>query len=380
MFHGKNEEVSSREMTFPRRGGFELGYVSFILSNCDCSRWRDYEHRFMDPAPRVTMAEVARAAGVSRATVSKALRNDHHLPPERCAQVQKIAAELGYRPHPMVSALMAQLHQQRRSDDPFQIAWIDLWPAAKRSVTVPFWNELFAGARARARSLGFDLEVYRPTIEGISPQRLKGMLNSRGQWGLIIPPVPEEAMHYDLDMREFAGVTVGTSLRTPVLKRVSSNHFQGAQLACERLRAQGFRRIGLALSQTIDDRVDQKWSAAYLAAQLRWPAGDRLPPLLLPAPDESAFARWLAAEQPDAILLTEPQIVEWLNRKARRAAPRAVWLALDSGPKRACGIDHQPREIGGAAVESIIDQIYRNSRGCAAVPSTLLLDGVWSEG
>jgi len=333
----------------------------------------------MDPAPRVTMADVARAAGVSRATVSKALRNDHHLPPARCAQVQKVADDLGYRPHPMVSALMAQLHHQRRCDDPFQIAWIDLWPEAERSVTVPFWNELFAGARARAHRLGFNIEVYRPTLDGISPKRLKGMLTSRGQWGLIIPPVPEEAMHYDLDMRGLAAVTVGTSLRTPVLKRVSSNHFQGAQLACERLRAKGFRRIGLALSQTVDDRVDQKWSGAYLAAQLRWPTGERLPPLLLEEPDESALAHWLATEQPDAVLLTEPRIVERLNRKARRKPPRAVWLALHSGPKRACGIDHQPREIGGAAVESIIDQIYRNTRGCPAVPSTLLLDGVWAD-
>ena len=326
------------------------------------------------------MADVARAAGVSRATVSKALRNDQHLPAERCAQVQKIAADLGYRPHPMVSALMAQLHHQRRRDDPFRIAWIDLWPEAERPVTVPFWKELFAGARSRALSLGFDIEVYRPTHDGISPKRLKTMLTSRDQWGLIIPPVPDGAMHYGLEMRGLAGVTVGTSLRTPVLNRVSSHHFQGVQLACDQLRTKGFRRIGLALGQSVDDRVDQKWSGAYLAAQLRWPSEDRLRPLLLAKPDESAFAQWLIAEKPDAVLLAEPQILGWLKRKERHRPPQVVWLALHSGPKDAWGIDHQPREIGGAAVESIIGQIYRNARGCPTVPSTLLLDGVWVEG
>ena len=38
-----------------------------------------------------------------------------------------MAASMGYRPHPLVSTLMAQLHHYRRRSDPHSIAWIDLW-------------------------------------------------------------------------------------------------------------------------------------------------------------------------------------------------------------------------------------------------------------
>jgi len=333
----------------------------------------------MDAVPRATMADVARAAGVARSTVSRALRNDPTIPASRCAEVKQIAAAIGYRSNPMVSALMAQLHYHRRRDDPFNIAWLDLWPNTERSVTVPFWKELLAGARARAITFGFDLEVFCVAQDSLSPARLKKILTARSQWGLIIPPVPEGARYFSLDMRGLTGVTIGTSLCTPLMNRVSSNHYQGAHLASERLRAKGFRRIGLVLSRTIDQRIDGKWSGGFLSAQLSWPARERIAPLLLDSEDHASFEAWLAGANPDAVLLTEPQIVVWLNRQKLKRPPQVAWLALDAGPKHAWGIDHRPEEIGGAAVEQVVGQIYRNTRDSPAVPHTLLLDGLWVE-
>src|SRR5512133_1061710 len=85
------------------------------------------EHRFMGEISGVTMADVARAAGVARSTVSKALRSDPSIS-ERCRKkVRQAATALGYAPDPMVAALMARLHSRRRRNDPHHIAWIDLW-------------------------------------------------------------------------------------------------------------------------------------------------------------------------------------------------------------------------------------------------------------
>ena len=53
---------------------------------------------------------------------------------------------------------------------------------------------------------------------------------ARSQWGFIIPPVPEQAMHFPLMMEQLSGVTIGTSLAEPALNRVTVNHFQSAQL------------------------------------------------------------------------------------------------------------------------------------------------------
>ena len=53
---------------------------------------------------RVTIADVARAAGVSAATVSRSLSNPDRVSPQTAALVREVADRLGYR---------AQLHSGR---------------------------------------------------------------------------------------------------------------------------------------------------------------------------------------------------------------------------------------------------------------------------
>ena len=54
---------------------------------------------------RVTLADVAQAAGVSPITVSRALRGERAVAPELCERVQAAAAALGYVPDPAARAL-----------------------------------------------------------------------------------------------------------------------------------------------------------------------------------------------------------------------------------------------------------------------------------
>ncbi len=54
---------------------------------------------------RVTLADVAQAAGVSPITVSRALRGERAVDPELVARVQTAAAKLGYVPDPAARAL-----------------------------------------------------------------------------------------------------------------------------------------------------------------------------------------------------------------------------------------------------------------------------------
>jgi len=330
----------------------------------------------------VTMEQIAQAAGVARSTVSKALRNDPKLSVKRCLQVQEIAKQLGYRPHPMVAALMAQIHGTRRRTDPHHIAWIDLWPAGAGAATVPFWNQLLAGARRRARELGFGIEVHRVAVESISPARLAQILAARTQWGLIIPPVPKSAMHFPIDLRSLAGVTIGTSLREPSLHRISTNHYQGAQLACDRLRQKGFKRIGIATSLQVNERLEGKWTAGFLSRQMLWPRPERVAPLLTESENSPEVADWIKRENPDAVLVAEPgfaaQIQSVGSRPGLRPPPLA-WLVLEPGKTGIWGIDHLPARTGAAAVELVVGQIHRNERGIPAAPHTLLLDGVWVE-
>ena len=63
------------------------------------------------------MLAVAERAGFSRATVSRALRNHPGIPEATRQRVVDAAAALGYRPNPLVAALMAQLHTGRSASE-----------------------------------------------------------------------------------------------------------------------------------------------------------------------------------------------------------------------------------------------------------------------
>lgn len=65
----------------------------------------------------VNLRSVARAAGVSLATASLALRSRDEISVETRARVQAAAEKLGYRPNPLVSELMGGLRGRRRHRD-----------------------------------------------------------------------------------------------------------------------------------------------------------------------------------------------------------------------------------------------------------------------
>lgn len=324
------------------------------------------------------MRHVAHAAGVAVSTVSKALRNDPSIPAKRCRSIQATAERLGYRPHPLVATLMAQMHHHRRRSDPHNLAWIDLWPpgsvrAAAMSDELPL-----RGARERAQELGYGIEVYPAGTDRMSPERLHRTIAARGQWGLIIPPVPESAMRLPLDMRGLTGVTIGTSLHEPVMHRVSPNHFQGCVLALEQVRAKGFRRIGLVLTPAMNERVEGKWLGAFLSRQQHWPKSQRVTPLL--ADDDSEIlARWLRRECPDALLVAEEFGWPAANRRNRNPRRRQAiaWLMQTEGPRGLGNLDYRPEQLGRVAVEMVVAQLHRNERSSPAIPHTILIDAVW---
>ncbi len=330
------------------------------------------------------MATVARAAGVATSTVSKALREDPTIPEERRREIQKTARTLGYRPDPLVATLMARLHSRRRRNDPNHIAWIDLWPDAKEAARATDFKLMLRGANRRAGELGYQIEVHRVGREGMSAARLHEVLISRSQWGVIIPPVPKDAMSYPLDLQGLTAVTIGTSLHHHIMHRVAANLYQGSQLACRKLRAKGVRRIGMVLSPAMNERVEGKWLGAYLSEQALWPRTDRLQPLLAGAGEADNFYRWLERFEPDVLLIAEAEVEDWLAQKrspsAMKCSGTTAWLRTLPGMRSGVpAIDTRPENMGAAAVELVVGQIHRNERGSPESPNTLLLEGVWRE-
>ncbi len=327
----------------------------------------------------VTMRDIAREVGVSVSTVSKALRDDPSLPESRCRGIQQTARRLGYRPNPLVATLMAQLHHHRRRDDPHQIAWLDLWEGDPVGFTTFNVGPSLEGARERAIELGYHIEVYRPAVEHITFAHLTRVLATRGHWGIIVPPVPDRHQKLPLDMKRLAAVTIGTSLKSPIIHRVSPNHFQAGLLAFKKMRGMGFRRVGMLLTASMNARVGGTWLGAFLSANAGLPPAEQTTPLILGLKTSGTVASWVARERPDAVLLADSTLAdEWLHQ-TRRGVRSIGWLIRPPGRNAYSGVDYDPEHLGRLAVDVVVGQIHRNERGSPTIPHTTVIDASWRD-
>jgi hypothetical protein len=118
------------------------------------------------------LQDIARLAGVGKATVSLALRDDPRLRPETRERIQKIANEIGYRANATVSALMAQL---RASHTPRYQATLGLVNASSDRDTLKnfcTFRDCVTGCVQRAWQLGYGLDDFWLREPGIPPRRL----------------------------------------------------------------------------------------------------------------------------------------------------------------------------------------------------------------
>jgi len=331
--------------------------------------------------PEVTLALLARRAGVHVSTVSRALRNDPRIPARTRQRLQRLAVRLGYRPNPLVSALM----QLRRAANPrthhTTLAYLTAFPTRRG------WREyvpnFFPGALRRSQELGYRLEDFWLHEPGMSPARLADILLARGIRGIIISRTPPGLSRLEFPWEQFASVSLGVTLEYPPTHHVAHHHFDDVVATLAHCRALGYRRVGLALLHFQYPRSQQRWLGAFRACQRDLPERDRVEPCQLAQPSARALAAWVRRERVDVIVTGEVEAAEQGLRAAGLRVPRDVALAclnLFQRDERRAGMYHDPARTGVVAVDMVTAQLYRNETGLPADPAEVLLNGHWQDG
>lgn len=340
-----------------------------------------------NPRPALTMSELAKVAGVSKMTVSLALRGHEKISAATRDRIRALADRMGYRPNPLVQTLMANLRSTRPANYHSTLAWITAFPT--RDGWSQHWvhKHYHQGAIARAAALGYKIEPFWALAPRMNGPALTRMLRARGIRGLIIPPVATPGIRLDIDWRHFACATIGYSFTEPRLHRAAANLREGMIRALTECRQHGFKRIGFALPATTDARVNHSWLAGYLAWQQFIPVKDRLPVLLTPGRIEELLPKWLRTHRPEVIISPNIEFLKWLPELGKRVPEdiSLVTLSLPDGPAatsaaRITGINQNDFTIGEAAVDLVVSQLQHNETGVPKFPRVVLTDGFWSEG
>jgi DNA-binding LacI/PurR family transcriptional regulator len=328
-----------------------------------------------------TQKEIAQAAGVSQNTVSLALRGDTRVSSATRERIRDLAQRMGYRPNPLVSALMAQM-KRRRPSYTSTLALVMEGPRRKELPGHPSLERALSGARERAGSRGYRVEVFWLQDTQTPISRLESILSHRAIHGIIWHPRLEATDPPALSWNRFAAAVLAVlDRRFAAFHSASAQPFRHIETALEELKRRGCRRPALAMPGRYEWIMDRLYSGAMLTLpkRLGFPL---IPPFSASSWSREGFLRWLEKKKPDAVLTRSPELLDWCRSAGIRVPEEVSLLHLGWNERLRdwAGIDPAAESIGAAAADLVIDQLNANERGIPAVPKMVLTGGRWVEG
>jgi len=333
-------------------------------------------------ASSLTVRKLAEIAGVSRTTVSMALRNHPRLSEATRLRILKLAEEHGYTPDPLSSTLMNHLRTARKNRSVEKLAYLTWWGSAEEWRKSPNDINWYTGVQTRAEALGYELEHIWAREPGMTAARLSRILYTRAIRGVIIAPLLRARGHLSLNWQHLAAATISFTVVKPDIHRTAHHHHNGIVLALRRLKHLGYKRVGLANRVDQIERVNHGWLAGYLVYNHGLPAKNRIPPLLQREWDEKKFAEWIERHKIQAVVSNTQEPLYSLRTLGYRVPEDVAYASLDllRSEDPWAGIDQQPRMIASSAVDLVAAQLQRNEYGLPSCAKTVYLEGAWRDG
>ena len=332
----------------------------------------------------VSMRDIAQHAKVSVATVSKCLSGKRDVSAATRKRVLAACRKLGYRPNPLVAALMRSRRRHTAPGEKLTLAFVTAFPKADgwQRHPSPIFRQMFAGAEARATERNYRLEHFWLYRDGMTNARFSQVLEARGIRGLLIAPVPDTHTSIELNWEVFSTVVLGLTPTTRAFHRVTTDYYQSMLLTMERCRELGYRRPGLAVRRETIERLEFRWEGAYLAACERF--GVAAPrPLFVEEWTEENVERWLGREKPDVVIGPVIGKLEEIIRGSARRVPAElglVGLLVPRAGDRLSGVLQDGEVIGAVAIDQLVAAVERNETGVPKNPITHTTLGRWNQG
>lgn len=308
---------------------------------------------------KASIKDVAKAAGVSTATVSRVLANKDFIRPSTRERVLQAVADLHYRPNTAARSLRAQ-----------RSARIGLIFSDIRN---PFFAALTRAVEEAAYPQGYTVLICNTDEDPSREATFLEMLQAENVAGVIFSPTRQYCLHPDRAPLRLPVVVIDRAIRGLELDMVVLDNLSAARELTAHLLGNGYRRLaGLFGESSITGRERSKGFQQELEAHGLQPHSVHyLPPRTAPA--HAAAAELLSGSPlPDAILtsnsLLTAGVLQALREKGLKI-PADMALAGFDATEWGEFVDPpitviaQPvEEIGGAAVRMLFERIAEPGR------------------
>lgn len=343
------------------------------------------EFFFKQMSGKVTIRDIAKKCGVSRTTVSAALRNASGVSAEQREKIQSVANKMGYVRDMKVAQVMAHIAKSGTQGHLRRIAMV----SAPEVNGPPPWkanglmNRFYNGVKAQAESLGCGFEAFWMAEPGMTSRRLAEIIYSRGIDGIVLMlDYGKDPARIDFDFSQFAVSVIGRSLEWPHLYSAEGDLHQGMLMAMDQARNYGYKRPGLMLRDSSSKRAEHSWEAAYYLAQSRLDLAERVPVCKFGFEDTELIRVWYDEYKPDVIIGHEPPGLKLLSKYKIRVPEDVAFIALEmhDPDSEIAGVDIKPEGIAAAAVDLLSEQFRKNQQGLPERPETVIVKCEWHDG
>jgi DNA-binding LacI/PurR family transcriptional regulator len=343
---------------------------------------------------RVTLKDIAEAAGLSVSCTARALKNRPDISPATCQRVREIAERLGYVPDPMLTALSAYRQARRPAQFRGTLAFVAVSCDERTCLKNRDCGDLFRGAQARAESLGYSLDYFNLAEFRKSRREIGDVLRARGIRGVLLRSFPSTIEQIAFPFDEFTCVSLFSEPHSLLLSTVSSQHAQSMGLVLEKLLARGCRHPALVIAPSLIQPIDHGWWTTFPVHTSRFENAsiftiDEDAPLLSrsSAKRRAAVAklrRWVRERNVDALVFGASEnrlpTLDELRARPKSSLRQIVCMDLLNPACGLSGIDQNRARGGAVAVEWLQSLLLTGRAGVAQSPVAIMIPGTWVEG
>ncbi len=322
---------------------------------------------------RVSQADIAQMAGVSKMTVSLALRDNPRIAPDTKMRIKALAEKHGYRSVPVLSRL-AQKRFRTGAEYAETIAFIydssrGLYSWDARGLARCEESALPMGYNVE----GFDIKNFR------APERLADILQARGIVGLIVGQIFSPDFVERFSWSEFCVVACGSGYFMPPTHLVVEDE-GGARLRCwQEAKKYGYTRPGiLDFLEPPSPRLDSLKRGASLMIQHEANVPDEFLYRCNKGASQANLIDWLNRYKPDVIIGATTFFYDFL-KECRISIPFVTcYFAPDN--KHVSGTRTSRRLLMKTALDLLENQLVRNHYGPSQDSLHILAPFYWQDG